>query len=441
MTTSIKEKIFGSRITPARVAILGMLLALLVTFKFILGFVPGVEIVSFTFIFVALFLPLIDLVLLVSAFNLLMLAIYGFGTWWFGYWPIFFIDILVSFSLKRVSKNIFFFAFLCFLGGINVGFWYFMMDLAFYDSTYATLNLITAIPINLAEAFTSMFMAILFGRALSRVFQANYHKFWQSEKIFEFKPINNKVLGYIISSILVIGSLSGVGLLLAYNSKFLDWRQQKQSNSNLLPNNYKRDERLISTQDYNDIYKKLNQGDNAVVLVVGKRHWTFIARNSENDTLKSELSNNEFYIAYMKHPDKNLGVFLKQAFLRKTDQQISPNNSSGTPGSVTDFDASPFVYVNGNLSPVGVASLKLRSKDIVELSYNDFGGKFNSRSSTSVVGTYYKNKSFQENKEKNEIWIPITASLGVFAIILIVIWTPNIIKKIKGEKNISEKNN
>ncbi len=81
MTTTIKEKIFGNRITPARVAILGMLLALLVTFKFILGFVPGVEIVSFTFIFVALFLPLIDLVLLVSAFNLLMLAIYGFGTW------------------------------------------------------------------------------------------------------------------------------------------------------------------------------------------------------------------------------------------------------------------------------------------------------------------------------------------------------------------------
>ncbi len=312
-----------------------------------------------------------------------------------------------------------------------------MMDLAFYDSTYATLNLITAVPINLVEAFTSMFMAILFGRALSRVFQANYHKFWQNQEIFEFNPVKNKVWGYIMSATLVIGSLVGISLLIVYNSRFLDWRQQKQSNSNLLPENSQRDERLITTHDYNDIYKRLHQGDNAVVLVIGKKHWTFIAKNSENETLKEELSNNKFYVAYMRHPDKNLGVFLKQAFLRKTNKQISPNNSSGTPGSISDFDASPFVYINGRLSPVGVTSLKLRSKDIIELSYNDFGGQLNSKGSTSVVGKYYKNEYFKENEEKNQIWIPIVAGLGVFGIILIIIWMPNLINKTK--KHFKEK--
>ncbi|NQZ29509.1 MAG: hypothetical protein HRT98_03940 [Mycoplasmatales bacterium] len=441
MTINLKEEIFGNRITPARVAILGMLLALLITFKFILGFVPGIEIVSFTFIFVALFLPLFDLVLLVSAFNFLILAVYGFGTWWFGYWPIFFIDVLVSFSLKKFSKNIFFFAFICFLGGINVGFWYFIMDIAFYDSTYATLNLITAIPINLAESFTSMFMAILFGPALSKTFQINYHKFWNHKEVFEFNPIKHKVIGYLTSFMLVMGSITGIVLLGIYNQRFIDLRQGQQNGNKLLPNNYQRDERLISTEDYNNIYKQLNQGDNAVVLVVGKKHWTFIARNSEKEVLKKELSNNEFYIAYLKHPDPNLGIFLKQAFSRKTNKQISPDNSTGAIGTKRDFDASPFIFVNGELSNAGAETLKLRSKDIVEISYNDYGGQFNAAGSTSIIGKYYPNKEYDETKEINQIWIPITAGIGAFGIIILIIWTPNIIKKIKNRRNQDLKNN
>ncbi len=429
MTATLKERLFGKKLTPARVAILGMLLALLIAFKFILGFVPGVEIVSFTFIFVALFLPFVDLILLVSAFNFLILAIYGFGTWWFGYWPIFMIDVIVSFSLKKLSKNIFFFGFLCFLGGINVGFWYYMMDLAFYDSTYASLNLITAIPINLTEAFTSMIMAILFGPSLAKVFQANYHKFWNQEKVFQFNPLKHKVWGIIATTFISVGSLTGITLLLVYNGSFLNWRQNQRGGNQLLPANVQRDERLISTQDYNDIYNHLNYGDNAVVVVVGKKHWTFIARNSENDTLKQELSNSEFYIAYLEHP--TLGTFLKQAFLRKNNKQISPDNSNGAIGSKSDYDASPFIYMNGEPTANGAQSLKLRSKDIVEISYNDFGGKLNTSSSTSIIGSYKLNKDANISKQSNRIWVPITAGISAFGIILLIIWSPNIIQRIK----------
>ena len=68
------------KMTVSRIALLGMLLALLISLKFAFGFVPGIEAVSFMFIILGIILPIIDLSLLLIAFNAGVLAIYGFGT-------------------------------------------------------------------------------------------------------------------------------------------------------------------------------------------------------------------------------------------------------------------------------------------------------------------------------------------------------------------------
>ncbi|CAM9129412.1 hypothetical protein MYMA111404_02700 [Mycoplasma marinum] len=434
MISTFKKKVLGNKLTPTRVAIMGMLLALLVVFKFIFAFVPGVEVITFAFIFLALFLPLLDLVLLVTAFNFLVLALYGFGSWWIAYWPIFMIDIFASFSLRKLSRNRSFFAFICFLGGVSLGGWYFLSDLALFGKHFAYLNLITAIPINLIEAFVSMIMAIIFGPSLAKVFKVYSKKFWHDDDIFEFKPLKYRIFSFAISISLALASIAGIVLLFVFNNKFTEWRGNHDIKNQMLDPNSNRDKRLITTHDYNDIYSKLNYDDSAIVIVSGNKHWTYYAKKSKGKALKDYISNSKFYISFIKSSN-NLGLFLRQAFLTKDNKQISPNDSNGAIGTNADFDSSPFIFLNGKTSSIG-SNLIIKSKDIIEISYNGYWTKFTGKGSVSHSGKYYKNIfNNNENNDSNDIWIPIVASIGGIALILILIWSPNIYFKIKNKSN------
>ena len=81
LAKKISLKRENSKITVSRIALLGMLLAVLIAFKFALGFVPGIEVISFLFIILGIILPVFDLALLLVSFNIGVLAIYGFGSW------------------------------------------------------------------------------------------------------------------------------------------------------------------------------------------------------------------------------------------------------------------------------------------------------------------------------------------------------------------------
>ena len=225
LVNTLKVKRDSKRISVSRIALLGMLLALLITFKFVLGFVPGIEIISFLFIILGILLPVFDLTLLLVCFNLGVLIMYGFGAWWLAYWVIFPADAFISKGISKLTRNRFALALWGFIGGFSVCFWYFLSDLLFFDLPYAMLNVISAIPINLIEGVTTMICIITIGPLLTKAIKHSYPKFYNRELMWEFKELKRPKLGYSILTILVILSIIAIILLFVYNDSFLHWKE------------------------------------------------------------------------------------------------------------------------------------------------------------------------------------------------------------------------
>ena len=212
----------SQKLTPSRVALLGMLLALMIALKYAFGFLAGIEFITFMFIFLGIFLPVLDLFLLIFCFNFLIAIIYGFGFWWFAYWIIWTSDAFISKVLSKVTKNRFVFGAWGFLAGFFVFFWYFISDWIFYDVSYALLNVITAIPINLIEGLTTMLTIILFAPIMSRIFKVYEVKFWNKKTAWQFREIKNKNLNIASITFVVLFSLVGITFLFIYNQWFFD---------------------------------------------------------------------------------------------------------------------------------------------------------------------------------------------------------------------------
>lgn len=221
--TKIKTKLclpFSTK----RIVILGMLLALLITFKYLLGFIPGLELITFFFIFFGIFLPIIDLFLLIVSFNLLVLVMYGFGIWWLVYWIIWPMAAFVSKGLSKITHNHLVFSFWGFCAGTLVFVWYYLNDLWFYGTSYAFLNLITALPINLIEGFSTMLVFMFLAPPLSKIFQNQKAMFWPEMKVWNFKTIKNQRYQIVIMCLITLIAISAIILLIVYNQVFIDWK-------------------------------------------------------------------------------------------------------------------------------------------------------------------------------------------------------------------------
>lgn len=213
------------KITVPRIAILGMLLALMVTLKYALGFIPGVEVISFMFIFLGVFLPIVDLLFLIASFNLLILVIYGFGAWWFAYWIIWPIDAFVSKGISKFTKNKYVFGLWGFIAGFSVTFWYFLSDTLFFNYSYATMNIISALPINLVEGMTTMLACITIAPAMAKVFHAYSLRIWGKENSWDFKKIKYEKINIALTISLALAFIVGIILLFIYNDAFMNLKQ------------------------------------------------------------------------------------------------------------------------------------------------------------------------------------------------------------------------
>ena len=211
-----------NKITPARVAILGLLLSLMIALKFVFGFIMGIEVISFMFIFLGIFLPIFDLVLLISAFNFLVLALYGFGLWWLVYWIIWPIDAFISKFISKFTHNKFGFSLWGLVAGFSVLLWYFFSDVIFFGAQYAGLNIITALPVNLIEGFVTMIACITVMPVMAKVFNIYAPRFWGDKKRWEFKEIKNRALNITLTSLMVGVIITCVVLLFVYNDLFIN---------------------------------------------------------------------------------------------------------------------------------------------------------------------------------------------------------------------------
>lgn len=368
--TEKKEKSSWARISVARVAVLGMFLALLIAFKYALGFIPGVEIVSFMFIVFGMFLPILDLTLLVVCFNLLIVVIYGFGGWWFAYWIIWPIDAFLSKGLSKLTKNRFAFGLFGFLAGMSVMFWYFLSDMFFFGKSFAVMNLISAIPINTIEGFVTMFMIITVAPKLLKVINMYAPTIWGEKHCYKFNDIKHKKTGYFMVWFLSLGAIAGSVTMFVKNDFFLSWKSREIrnnlssghiNNQNDVPNGWG----ALSVTDYNKIYDNLDDNEIAIVIIANQNSFVEEVNISDGETLERAILSMTQYEFKLYDSGDTLGRFIQTYRPVGTTTWLH-----GTAQSQNYGDYYPMILIDHNYSSLGATSLVVEGKDIIEITYD-----------------------------------------------------------------------
>lgn len=352
-------------ISVKRIAILGMLLALFIAVKYAFAFVPGIEGVSFLFITCALFLPFVDLVLLLISFNFLVLTTTGFGTWWIAYWVLWPAIALGAKLLSKVTRSRYVFSLFGFASGLSVMFVYFFSDMIFFDKSFAILNLITAAPINVIEGLTTMSLIILLTPRILRVVAGIGGTFWERDKFYTFKENKHSLLNIVISTVMVLGAIASVVVLFIFNSAFFKFKEQvsRQNRSIGYTNGQKVPDGwyALSNNQYNTLYDSLNDNQVGVVVLANGKYTTEVVDIYNSETLEEVISHLKTF-RFSLH-DTYLGKFVGSYFMQ--GQSLHGTSSSKNYG-----DYYPMIMLDHAYSDFGISSTHVQSKDIIEFTYD-----------------------------------------------------------------------
>ncbi len=383
-------------ITPLRVATLGMLLALTMTLKYVFGFVPGIEVVSFLFIIVGIFLPLMDLLLLIAAFNFLIVTIYGFGLWWIMYWIIWPVDALLSKLISKKIQNKFVFGVWGFIAGASVGFWYFWPEWITMGQEFARLNLITAIPINAIEGITTMLMIILLGPMIAHLFKKHSMKIWGIENAFQFKEVKKPKLNILLTIFACIISLSGIITLYVKNNYFFEWKVRETRSfykfkklNTMIPTTLQylpqditsldgsrtiksggSNNQVLLNSNYNYIHKVMQDipgPQAALVVIANHKFYTEIINLNTKIKHVTDLmdASNRFEFKRIKTPGNTYGQWL-QTFKFKNKS----NWLHGTSAATNYGDYYPIYYVNHIYASFGIFNQEVLNNTLFEITYD-----------------------------------------------------------------------
>lgn len=108
-------------------------------------------------------------------------------------------------------------------------FWYFLSDLFFYDYSYATLNIISALPINLIEGMTTALACITIAPAMAKVFHAYSLKIWGKDNPWDFKEIKYTKINIVFTITISLAFIAGIVVLFVFNDAFLEIKQAMTS--------------------------------------------------------------------------------------------------------------------------------------------------------------------------------------------------------------------
>ncbi len=148
----------NNKINIKKISFIAVYLSVIFVSKIIFGTIAGVEIVTSLFVFAGMVFDLPMLILLVTCFNLLIIPIYGIGTWWLMYWPIWMFAVVATYFLKKyLEKNIFMFMVWTGFLAFSLIFWFFIHDAIFFTMSFAIANLATALVPNLLGLVSNMF--------------------------------------------------------------------------------------------------------------------------------------------------------------------------------------------------------------------------------------------------------------------------------------------
>ncbi len=366
-----------NRITVKRIAILGFLLALIIALKYAFGNIAGVEAVSFMFVVCGIFLPVIDLGLLVISFNLMVMAIYGAGAWEIMYWIIWPIDALVAKIMTKFTRNRYAFAVWGFIAGFSLAFWYFISDYFFFGYSFATMNIITAVPINLIEGLCTFGLIIAVAPKMLKITSLYAPTFWTKDKTFTFKEVKNKRLNFIVSVLMILLVITGIALLFVYNGFFIDIKQSKwmEGLKHYSELNGDAGDNIngihgVDAQTYNQIMHQIGKNQIALVIVANHKFYCEIIAIHDNETLKEVMDSSQAFDFKYNDANKQYGSFILTFKFDNTDTWLHGTSDHKYLPSSGPSDYYPMILYDHQYAPLGASSLLAHPGDIIEISYD-----------------------------------------------------------------------
>lgn len=351
--------------------LLSILTTILIIIKYAFGNIIGIEFVTFLFCLYALFLSLKDSLFIVVLFNLMILILYGFGSWYLVYWIIYPLTVLVVYLLKKWLKNSYRFAFISGILSFSSIFWYFLSDIIFFDTIYAITNLITALPISIISLISNLLAGLILLKPLSKLFNNNLWLIkpdYQSINIIDNYSILNTVFISTISIIMIIGG----SFIIINNSFFINWSNDI---SNILRDNGSKQRKyhyqyqlgLLKSDNYFNFYNDLDGDEIGIVAIANNNIYKAKIKNNNLSLAniifdKNKLKNpDQFYFDYIVQKSQTiLGRFVGDLWIVNNDQlkQINLDHNY------------PTVFVGDIRNEQGVEQTIVKNKHIYQFSYD-----------------------------------------------------------------------
>lgn len=365
----------STKLSAKKITTISLLSAILVVFKFALGFIPGIEIVTSLFLIYAIFLPYKESLIVVFIFNIFNLVFYGFGFWWIMYWPIFITNVSIGKIAKNIFKNKYLLALVAFILGFSIIFWFYLSDLIWFGQAYAFSNILSALPVNLVEGFSNFLFCIIVAPKLMNILNMNIVNIWGKKYEFHFKETKHKKINIFASFFLAITSILGISIAFVYNNTFIQFSQnariasntftqENNVNKNLDINNLPIKNGLLTQESLAFLQSQMTIKDTVTAVIFNNKAYININKNSvgENSFASEFLSSkeNNWYLKGTNYP--TLGLFVEDFYVNN----IKVSNNKIPALYFTLNKSSENIFSN-----VGVSSLKLNNpKTIITLTYD-----------------------------------------------------------------------
>lgn len=287
-----------------RLTIISLLLAFTMTLKLALNQIAGVELITFVFIIVGLYLTTSEIGLYTISFWLLVNITEGFRLIYVPYIVIFGATALISKYLWKIDKSKYVWFGVAVALPVLTTIAYFVWDGIVYDYSYALMNLVTATPILFISMTVNLIALITLTPTFKNVLDASIYKVGVSDQKWFIKR------NYIVAPITSVAIIS---------SAFITYP-------------------TIKSFVFNSVN---NEGNNEQVIIDDK----FVPINSrafneeEYKTRINSLQDNELMIIMQFNENDQLN-----GNIQRFEYKFDTNNISKDRASMTDV----FQYINQN---------------------------------------------------------------------------------------------
>ncbi len=387
---NIFYKIKNNNITAKRIVLISVFLSILVISKYIFGFVPGIETTTFLFVIFGIFLPLMDLSLLIIAFNLTVLIIYGFTNSWLMYWVIWTIIPLGSKILSIKIKNCYIFALWGFVAGFSMIFWFYLLDSILWGFAKANSSAITALPINLIEGFGTMFLIATLSRPIQKVFN-HFSPIFFIKKPFKFTFPKKYALNLFTLFSLTSISFASIVTIFIVDKKIVTWENNSlrkgidqrentyftdkiyQDIKNLPLSNSDQNDQYLNNQSYTTVKRTLQKIPgkqiSLVIIAEDRAYVDIINVPSINDSTHiSDIMRMSNRFNFVTNPGGS--VVYEFGFKKFKDQTASATDKWGKSNKKWHEHYYPGIYLNRSYINLYIQKQLVKENDIIEFTYD-----------------------------------------------------------------------